>query len=141
MKDFEETYVTFKTAMMLEKAGFDYKCRQFYMHDGDRWPYTHQTVLPSKEPTCDAPTQAQALRWLREEYNIAVMPIPYRYPGKWKNILVYLGEPMEKDDKYDICQLGKIYMSYEDAAEDGIQHVIKGIVFKIQRELKKVKNV
>ena len=65
MKDYEEQYVTFETAKLLDKAGFNYKCRQFYLHDGGRWPYTHQTVLPQNEPACHAPTQAQAMRWLR----------------------------------------------------------------------------
>lgn len=78
-----------------------------------------------------------ALRWLREEYRIAVMPIPYRYPGKWKNILVYLGEPMEKDDKYDICELDDTYTSYEQAAEAGIRYVVTHIVAKIRKELAK----
>ena len=138
MKEYEEQYVTFETAKLLDKAGFNYKCRQFYLHDGGRWPYTHQTVLPQNEPACHAPTQAQAMRWLREEYHIAVTPIPYRYPGKWKNILVYLGPPMEGDDKYDICQLGTSYDSYEDAAEGGIKHVVKNIVMKVIRERKKM---
>lgn len=81
-----------------------------------------------------------ALRWLREDYSIAVMPIPYRYPGKWKNILVYLGEPMEKDDKYDICELDDTYTSYEQAAEAGIRHVVTHIVAKIRKELAKQNN-
>ena len=128
----EEQYITFQTAKLLKENGFDGECGRYYDPDGR---------LRMKGDICwneaETPTQAVALRWLREDYRIAVMPIPYRYPGKWKNILVYLGEPMEKDDKYDICELDDTYTSYEQAAEAGIRHVVTHIVAKIRKELAK----
>ena len=133
----KEQYVTFETAKLLRKNGFAWKCRDYYLNDGNRFTHCPQEVLPKGETVYDCPTQAVAMRWLREEYRVAVSPIPYRYPGKWQNILVYLGRPMEGGDKYDICWLRKVHPSYEDAAEAGIQHVVKTIVAAIRKELSK----
>ena len=72
-----------------------------------------------------------SMQWLREKYKIAVTPLPYRYPNKWKCMLVYLGVPIEQDDNFDICELGKVCSSFEKAAEAGIQHVLKNIVIPI----------
>ena len=90
--------------------------------------------------TFPCPTQAVAMRWLREEYRIAVTPIPYRYPYKWDCMIVYLGEPMEKDDKYDMCLLNMIRSSYEEAAEVGISHVLNNIVAEIRKKLRNEKD-
>lgn len=133
----EEQYVTFETAKLLRKNGFAVKCHSYYLKDGNRFEHCAQEVLPRGEAVYACPTQAVAMRWLREAYNIAVTPIPFRYPGVWQNILVFLGEPMEKDDKYDICQLRKKHTSYEEAAEAGIQYVVKDVVANVRKELAK----
>ena len=133
----EEQYVTFQTAKLLHKNGFAVRCRCYYLSDGNRYEHCHMEVLPKGENVYACPTQAVAMQWLREEYRLAVSPIPYRYPSKWKNILVYLGRSMEGDDKYDICQPGKVHDSYEQAAETGIQYVVKNIVAQIRKELEK----
>ena len=133
----KEQYVTFDTSKLLRRNGFAVKCRSYYLSDGNRFEHCVQEVLPKGETVYECPTQAVAMQWLREEYNFAVVPIPYRYPGKYTVILVYLGQSMEKDDKYDICELGKTFGSHEDAAEYGIRYVVKNIVAKIRRELKR----
>jgi hypothetical protein len=130
----QEQYVTFETAKLLFKNGYMKKCRCYYMKDGERFEHCHQEVLPRDEPTYDCPTQAAVLRWLRERYKIAIVPIPYRYPDRWINLLIYLGEPMEKDDRYDMCQLIKEFPSYEEAAEYGIIYAVGRLVAKIRRE-------
>jgi len=128
----KEQYITFSTAKMLSKYGFTWQCRSYYLGDRQRFEHCYQEVMPPEEPVYPCPTQAEVMRWLREQYHIAVTPVPYRYPDKWDCMLVYLGEPMEKDDKYDICLLEKIRPSYEKAAEAGIQYVLKNIVAKIK---------
>ena len=133
----QEQYITFDTAKLLKRANFNVRCGGCYDENGIPFNrFENPDYVNAK--TLSAPSKALAMMWLREEYHIAVTPIPYRYPGKWKNILVYLGPPMEGDDKYDICQLDKTYDSYEDAAEGGIQHVVKNIVMKVIRERKKM---
>ena len=111
----EDAYITAATLKLLEKAGVD--CKE------------------------GLPTQARVMRWLREEYRMHVMAAPYRYPDKWRVMLVYVGQSKEGDDKYDMCNLGKTYSSYEKAAEDGIKWVLKEIVLKIvdnkKREISK----
>lgn len=131
----EDQYVTFETAKLLWRNGFGERCRKYYLSDGNRYEHTHGEVLPKGEPIYPCPTQAMAMQWLRKEYNVHVNPIPWRYPSQWKDIVVYLGEPMEKDDKYDICQYQKVFASFEDAAEYGIQRVVRDIVAKIQKAL------
>ena len=77
-----------------------------------------------------------AMKWLREKYNIHVMPAPYGNKTLWASYMVYLGEPMEKDRKKDMCVLGTRFSSYETAALKGIRHGA-GIVEKIIDILKK----
>ena len=135
----KEQYVTFETAKLLRKNGFAWKCRSYYLKNGGRFEHCYQEVLPRGEAVYECPTQEEAIRWLREEYHFAVVPMPYRYPNTWQVIFVYLGRSMEGDDKYDICQLRKIHLSYEAAAEYGIQYIVKSVVSRILKELAKVK--
>ena len=76
-----------------------------------------------------------ALRWLRERWRIAIAPLPIGYPVKWTVWLVYLDEPMEKDNKLDMCELGRDHDSYEAAAVKGIRHALT-IVTEIIKVLK-----
>lgn len=133
----DEQYVTFSTAKMLRRNGFARRCRSYYLSDGNRYEHCHQEVLPLGAKIYPCPTQAEVMKWLREEHNIAVSPLPYRYPGVWRVMLVYLGEPAEKDDKYDICMLEKDHASFEEAAEAGIRHVVKEIVALVREILSK----
>jgi hypothetical protein len=131
----KEQYVTFSTAKMLSEYGFTWQCRCYYLSDGQRYEYCHQEDLPLRDAAgFSCPTQAMLMQWLRETYKIAVTPLPYRYPNKWKCMIVYLGVPMEQDDKFDICELGKVCLSFEEAAEAGIQYVLKNIVAKISKK-------
>lgn len=131
----KEQYVTFETAKLLKRNGFAWQCRSYYLSDGERHEHCRQEALPKGKATYPCPTQAEAMRWLREEYRMAVCPLPYRYPDKWDCMLVFLGEPMEKDDKHDMCMLGKNRPSYEESAEDGIQHATRNVVAKVRRIL------
>lgn len=144
----EERYVTFETAKLLNENGFEIDTGKDYWkvgEDGTMYfmcsigAYTsdinNKSAFYRPADTYPCPTQAVAMRWLRDEYHIAVSPIPYRYPGKWDCMLVYLGEPKEKDDKYDISLLGIIRTSYEEVAEEGIRYVLKNIVAEIRKGL------
>lgn len=144
----EEKYVTYETAKLLNENGFKIDTDKDYWKVGkDETMYfmspigAYTSDINNKQAyyrpadTYPCPTQAVAMRWLREEYRIAVSPIPYRYPSKWDCMIVYLDEPMEKDDKYDICLLKTIRPSYEEAAETGIRHVLKNIVAEIRKKL------
>ena len=148
----QEEYVSYETAKLLNENGFEIDADKDYWKvgkDGTMYfmssigAYTsdinNKYAFYRPADTYPCPTQAVAMRWLRDEYRIAVSPIPYRYPDKWDCMLVYLGEPLEKDDKYDICLLGTIRPSYEEAAEAGIRHVLKEVVAEIRKRLAKGK--
>lgn len=129
----KEQYVTVETAKLLCEMGFTWQCRCYY-YDGQRYEHCYQEILPKDKKIYPCPTQAMSMQWLREQYHIAVTPVPYRYPNKWKCIIVYLGAPMEQDDKFDICEHRKVCLSFEEAAEAGIQYVLKNIVAKISKK-------
>lgn len=133
----KEQYVGFDVSKMLDRNGFSAHCQCYYKKDGTRLEHRVLKVLQNKEKVYDCPTQAVVMRWLREEYRLAVVPLPYRYPGKWTVMLVYLGQPKEKDDRYDTCNLGKTFESYEDAAEYGIRYALKHLVNEIRKKLMK----
>lgn len=136
----KEEFVSFDTAKLLEKNGFYGECPFYYLSDGNRYAHSEQRVVPNGRKVYDCPTQAMVMKWLREENDLAVVPMPYRYPGKWMVILVFLGEPKEKDDKFDMCELRRKFTSYEEAAEYGIRYVVKYFVAEIRKlRMKKLK--
>ena len=80
-----EDYVSFEVAKLLRDKGFDAKCRYYYiqtkeMFEIDTRYHTALTtqelldlqIIGEKEDRYAAPTQAIAMRWLREVHNLSV---------------------------------------------------------------------
>ena len=156
MNDYKETYVTCETAKLLDKAGFDYKCRYFYLHDGTtRWQYTHLTVLPKKEKVINAPTQAQAVRWIREKLRIKIdaeeraffQERPKKEYYCWCPLIIRLSNSnvklnpfhTQKLDSDDFYHSGykAFYDSYEEAIEDAIRYFLQEKLLKETDDEKK----
>lgn len=80
-----EDYVSFEVAKLLRDKGFDAKCRYYYIQTKEMFEIdtryhtalTTQELLDlqnigEKEDRYAAPTQAIAMRWLREVHNLSV---------------------------------------------------------------------
>lgn len=118
----KEQYISLDTARMLKDASFDVPCRRHYTKSGSTW----ETAVPeTNDESRDftwfpCPTQALAARWLREVYGFCIS-VDYWKPD---DALFYCNITQFR---YGTHRLRKIYSSYEEALEDGIQDCLKRI--------------
>ena len=117
----EENYVSFDTAKMLKKAGFDVPCTSQYTDNGFRWDNLSRVNYNSCESLFSRPTQALAARWLREVHHYAVCVWYSAEHEKWFHAHGDL-DNMMFDEEYSISDF--IYDSYEQALEAGLQFAL-----------------
>lgn len=89
----KEDYVSYEVAKLLKEKGFDWDCEHYYKLNGEivRTFHTngsyHINSSVLYEHQCLAPTQAMAMKWLREKHNLFIwislrrpnMGLPYCY--------------------------------------------------------------
>lgn len=119
----EESYVSFDTAKMLKEAGFEANLKTKYVEEEkDEWAFWDSGAKRSDynyfDDTIACPTQALAVRWLREEHNIFIQLNP-TFDG-WSLDLFDL-----KKHQYILTNKDANADSYEQALEDGLQEAIK----------------
>lgn len=131
----EEQFVSFDTAKLLKKAGFDVPCRGIYRaYRMGNSVFREYDRKNTKDDLCWntedgfqyeylAPTQALAARWLREEHNIMIVPFFDDYIGKW----YYVIDGVKKQSVIKCVQSASDYDDYETALEAGLQEAIKQI--------------
>lgn len=143
----EEQYVSFETAKMLKRAGFDVPLYEFYVrtktkeyiyvsdvkenHNAYKWT---EFDIPDFVDCCSRPTQALAAKWLREKHELHVLVEPYvsRMSADGKPFWYYTicpvsSESYDADD--DILGITR-YKSYEEAMEAGLQCALLLIIEK-----------
>ena len=123
----EENYVSFDTAKMLKKAGFDVPCTSQYTDNGFGWDNLSRVNYNSCESLFSRPTQALAARWLREVHHYAVCVWYSAEHEKWFHAHGDL-DNMMFDEEYSISDF--IYDSYEQALEAGLQFALRLIKTK-----------
>ena len=94
-----EDYVSFETAKLLKEKGFDQSCATYYLKDKQVYA---------------APTQAMAMKWLREVHDIKIMICPCA------------------DGTYGYKTLNGFWHvnfdSYEDAVEAAIKYCLENLI-------------
>ena len=132
----QEDYVSYKTAKLLKKKGFDEPCEGFYVNSGvlshtlsnannSKWDEEKYTI-----GYISAPTLQMAMKWLREEHDIfiAINIIPnitvtmeqrYYFFKPYKNRRIH-NFPLD----YSI----QCYETYEEACEAGIKYCLKNLI-------------
>ena len=78
MATITEDYVSFETAKLLKEKGFNQNCATYYL-DGQVWRHYHGEVIPKAKQIYAAPTQAVAMKWLREVHKIGIFPSTYTF--------------------------------------------------------------
>jgi len=130
-----ESYCSFEVAKLLKEKGFDWDCGNYYKPDGEivRTLHTngsrHINSSVLYENQCLAPTQQMALRWLREEYYIDILPL-VRHVNK------FAGELPIKEYSYRIYDgEGNVMFSgrdwfraYEKSIEAALEYAIKNLI-------------
>jgi hypothetical protein len=149
----EKQLINFETAKLAKEKGFDidashfyvkhHKCKVFGIDDyGRYYPSTNtpkklynigQDAVLNIENVYFAPTQSLLQRWLRDKYQIDVNPICTYKENGFR--LYHLGVIFINDDnKIDTIILkeeespynsNKIFKSYEQALEKGLQIALK----------------
>ena len=137
----EEQYVEFETAKLLKSKGFEDEYVNSYYDNkgnlkfiqlfGDLCDYNNE-----EEPTFDAPTQALAMRWLREQHKLLItIGIGEDYEGHFGFMpeIYSLDNPINENGKYyptvdpDIIS-NTTPQTYEQAAEDAIRFAAQYLI-------------
>jgi hypothetical protein len=140
MATIEEDYVSFETAKLLKEKGFDEDCWCWYEDDGyfresnDDYGFQSNSCHMDYDFICSAPTQAMAMKWLREK-GIYVCPKLCCFCGsKKKDIPYYLWEPriirlpsnnIIYPQPLDMC---KHYENYEEAVEAALKRYLEYLI-------------
>lgn len=124
----KEAYVTFETAQRLKEKGFDWGCNgHWYIGEGKTFEISSSTdpinwnEVKSDLDWLSCPTQQMAMRWLREEKEIDIIPFHERLPHGcyWCRI---------ERNLLTAHQQSPIYSSYEDAVEAALQYCLTKLI-------------
>ena len=117
-----EDYVSFETAKLLKEKGFDQNCATYYL-DGQVWRHYHGEVIPKGKQIYAAPTQAVAMKWLREVHEIDI--IIFRHI-RGKRITFF--DRIEKRTHVEHQSKCNLYLSYEQACETAIKYCLENLI-------------
>ena len=112
-----EQYVSFDTAKMLKKAGFDVPCDKWYGEEG--------FFMSGNHKYCKCPTQQLAARWLREVHHIHVLAFYQYHRGKYAYYSQKLDAPCAE---IGMNLSNEDYNSQEEALEEGLQEALQIII-------------
>ena len=126
----KEAYVSFETAKLLKKKGFDENTLMVYMSYGDLCKCNRYDSIRNSNYNditknyfeCTAPTHQMAMKWLREIYGI--------------DIVIEISDPSVNDRKYYCIIWDKnndsyildLFDSYEDAVEEAIKYCLENLI-------------
>ena len=136
-----EDYVSFEVAMLLKEKGFNEECRSFWKKwDGDchlykcdtsqSFQYCSNSILKryndDSELNVAAPTLQMATKWLREMYDVHVVPKFDFYAGTYTG-RVYDGRRETALDRSDYIAIAGC-KSYEEACNEAIRYCLEKLV-------------
>lgn len=125
----EETLITFETAKLAKKKGFNIQCNAEYFTDGaisltsSRETFI-RAIEHNKVIACMAPTQSLLQKWLRERHNIDITVITdWNKPQKGYYVgLSYINDKNQIDIWFSRNEDGRVkYQMYETALEAALQ--------------------
>lgn len=122
-----EELVTLETAKMLKEKGFNEFCKDIINDNGKLMETVYRTNndLPKSFYSC--PTQSIAQKWLREIRGVYVYVEPV-IGKRWKLSFCDFNVPTEESDwmENEINKGNgyKVYVTYEEALEAGIQEAL-----------------
>lgn len=123
-----EELVTLETAKLLKEKGFNEPCMiAINIEDGRQYGTSRtNSELPIK--VCSYPTQSVAQKWLREIRGVYVYVEPV-IGKRWKLSFCDFNVPTEENDwmENEINKGNgyKVYVTYEEALEAGLQEALK----------------
>lgn len=134
----KEDYVSFEVAKLLRDKGFDIKCRYYYiqtkeMFEIDTKYHTALTtqelldlqVIGEKEDRYAAPTQAMAMKWLREVHKLYIEITP---SSKTNEFIVDSYRIDIVTRFFDTIYVSSGYNTYEEACEAAIKYCLEHLI-------------
>jgi len=129
MATITEDYVSFKTAKLLKKKGFNEECEYFYDEYEDEDEYVicsngGSAYNDDEHPTYySMPTLQMAMKWLREVYKIFITILFIEDT----NYFAYTIENLDTK-KYLSTSKDTSYNNYEEACEAAILYCLKNLI-------------
>ena len=121
-----EDYVSFETAKLLKKKGFDEPCLMCYTYDGKLGNYGQYNSHKNSEVfSLTAPTLQMAMKWLRKIYSLEIYPyhdFPKVGDKWWFEIIKY---PNYSVSEYES---ETAYNTYEETVEAGIKYCLENLI-------------
>lgn len=126
----KEAYVSFEVAKLLKEKGFNEYCLKNYwssdkeLHDW-KWELSYNRNSDGNNNTkdCSAPTQAMAMKWLREVHNICIDIVSIWNLKRWE-YQVFIITPSTAAHPYVDNTL---YMGYEEAIDAALKYVLENL--------------
>ena len=134
MATITEDFVSFEVAKLLKDKRFDEECWYWYEEDGyfidsnDDYGFQSNSDHISNDFICSAPTQAVAMKWLREVHNLSVEI--YRTACGYIGCIVAI--PSGTDIKFleedgDDLPSGQ-YTTWDRACEAAIKYCLENLI-------------
>lgn len=122
----QEAYVSFETAKLLKKKGFDEGCPTTYTSNG----LFHSHNYKPLGSDIFAPTQQMAMRWLREVHNLYIQIMLDSWAlGSHMGYYVVI---QRTDNDFDIMLQDYcdefFYKTYEEASETAIKYCLEHLI-------------
>lgn len=125
----KEVYVSYETSKLLKEMGFSSDdCHTAY--DEDKVFFWYGDYSKDRKGIVDAPTQALAMKWLREVHNLAIEP--YRTACGYLYTVSSIPYGSIKYDNFDAFDGDDDYSgqwtTWEKACEDGIKYCLENLI-------------
>lgn len=121
----KEVYVSYETSKLLKEKGFSSDdCHTAY--DEDKVFFWYGDYSKDRKGIVDAPTQALAMKWLREKnWFICIIPLAF-YCGEKA---CKFGYNIWADDNLEIDEFDTPkFNTYEEAAESAIKYCLEKLI-------------
>lgn len=126
----QEAYVSFETAKLLKKKGFNEPCDHFYRFDKPKTIYTgtsyrNSEIGDKQSKVYNTCTQQMAMRWLREVHNLIIevrVKHHFRIFDGYYTGIVHL----DGDIHYEYTP--NEYLTYEEACEAAIKYCLEHLI-------------
>ena len=125
----KEVYVSYETSKLLKEKGFSSDdCHTAY--DEDKVFFWYGDYSKDRKGIVDAPTQALAMKWLREVHNLVIEP--YRTACGYLYTISSIPYGSNKYDNSDAFngddEASGQWTTWEKACEDGIRYCLENLI-------------
>ena len=120
----QEDYVSFEVAKLLKEKGFNEKVISYYDTEGQGYFISPRKCNIGTGSVYAAPTQAMAMKWLREVYNINIDIVSIWNKIRWEyQIIIITPQTAAKPYIHKT-----IYKEHEQACETAIKYCLENFI-------------